>query len=80
LIQRLLADFAWAKSTDANVIVERLKKRLLLGRQISYDPIPKLQGFMIPSWPAVVPDDVDALYSSLMKRAVNRAAFMAAQT
>jgi hypothetical protein len=37
--KRLLADFVGEKGTDPKVIAERPKKRLLRGRQISYNPI-----------------------------------------
>jgi hypothetical protein len=65
--KKLLADFVGEKGTETKVVVDRPKKKLLRGRQINYEPIPKLQGFMIPSRPAVFPDDIDALYNSLMK-------------
>jgi hypothetical protein len=64
--KKLLADFVGEKRSDAKV-VERPKKKLLRGKQISYETIPKLQGFMIPSKPVIVPDEIDALYNSLMK-------------
>jgi hypothetical protein len=43
------------------------EKKLFLGKQIHSDPIPNLQGFLIPGRPFVVPDDIDALCNSLMK-------------
>jgi hypothetical protein len=65
--KKLLADFVGEKKPDASVRVERPQKRMLRGKQISFEAIPKLQGFMIPSRSAGVPDDIDALYNSLMK-------------
>ena len=66
--KRLLADYVSEKKPDAKFVVEKPKqKHALKGRQINYDVIPELQGFMIPSKPCVVSDDVDVLYNSLMK-------------
>ena len=66
--KRLLADYLSEKKPDAKFVVERPKqKHVLKGRQINYDVIPELQGFMIPSKPCIVSDDVDVLYNSLMK-------------
>lgn len=66
--KRLLADYVSEKKPDAKVVVEKVKaKHTLKGRQITYDPIPELQGFMIPSKPCIVPDNADVLFNSLMK-------------
>jgi hypothetical protein len=65
--KRLLAEVVGDKRPQVRVIVDRPKKKLLRGKQIHYDVIPKLQGFMVPTRSFAVPDDIDALYNSLMK-------------
>jgi hypothetical protein len=65
--KKLLADFMGEKTPEAKVVVERSKKKMLRGKQINYQVIPKLQGFMIPSRAVGVMGDIDALYNSLMK-------------
>jgi hypothetical protein len=65
--KKLLAEYVGEKKPDAAVVVERPKKHTLRGRQISYDVIPQLQGFMVPGRASVVRDDIDVLYNSLMK-------------
>jgi hypothetical protein len=65
--KKLLAEYVGEKKPDAAVIVDRPKKHTLRGRQITYDVIPALQGFMVPGRASVVRDDIDVLYNSLMK-------------
>jgi len=65
--KRLIADYVEEKRPETKIVVDRLKKKLLLGKQIHSDPIPKLEGFLIPGKPFVVPDQIDALSNSLMK-------------
>jgi hypothetical protein len=65
--KRLLAEVVGDKRPEVRVIVDGRKKRLLRGKQINYDVIPGLQGFMIPTSSFALPDDIDALYNSLMK-------------
>jgi hypothetical protein len=44
--KRLIADSVEEKRTETKIVVDRLKKKLLLGKQIHSDPIPKLEGFL----------------------------------
>jgi hypothetical protein len=65
--KRLLAEFVGEKKPDAKVVVERGKKQVLKSKQISYEVIPALQGFMVPGKPCTVRDDIDIVINSLMK-------------
>jgi hypothetical protein len=65
--KRLLAEVVGDKRPEVRVLVGKPKKKLLRSKQIHYEVIPKLQGFVVPTRPFTVPDDVDALYNSLMK-------------
>jgi hypothetical protein len=65
--KRLLVDFVGEKKPDAKVVVDRVKKQVMKSKQISYDVIPELQGFMVPSGVCTVRDDIDVVINSLLK-------------
>ena len=65
--QKLLRDIVTEKKPEISLTkVQNPQKHQLKSKQISYDVIPELQNYMIPTMEPI-PDYVDALFSSLMK-------------